>query len=153
MSQPNWKCIAQLGDENPVDYGGLWVFIDTTGVYAPEVEKLFAPDDDDGSWTVYRFILEPCSWINGVLSDNKFHPDKPAWFADPGELETLAAFAGFALESLIAMFTTGSIEERALAWDLVGQYHGHINLDQYPLQLSRKEAEARYAEPRFTVQK
>ena len=52
MSQPVWSCIANLGDVNPIDYGGYFVYIDTTGVYPPEAELLIAPsdnDDDDGN--------------------------------------------------------------------------------------------------------
>jgi len=113
MSQPDWKFEAQLGDVNPIDHGGKFLFSDKTGVYAPELEvlELIEGDtedeyNDDGEletegdmkWQVHRFILEPCTYgrvVNGeweplteyhpdgVLSDNKFHPGHAAWFAKP----------------------------------------------------------------------
>lgn len=113
MSQPDWKFFDNLGDASPIDHGGLFVFTDATGVYAPEVEVLesVGGDDedefnDDGElvkegnekWEVHRFILEPCTYgrvVNGefqpldhyeddgILSDNKFHPGHAAWFAKP----------------------------------------------------------------------
>ena len=42
--QPKWKLIAQLGDVNPIDYGGYFIYEDETGVYPPEGEKLLIID-------------------------------------------------------------------------------------------------------------
>lgn len=38
--QPRWKLVAQLGDVHPIDYGGYFVYRDTTGVYEEEAEVL-----------------------------------------------------------------------------------------------------------------
>lgn len=88
-NQPKWVCIANLGDANPVDYGGAFVFVDQTGVYPPEMEIWLEPTDDmkEGEkwWEIHRFILEKCYYTRGVLSDNKFHKNMPVWFA--GTLE------------------------------------------------------------------
>ncbi len=146
--QPVWKFEAQLGDRNPIDYGGYWVLTDTTGVYPPEAELLVSPDSDDGQWTVYRFILEPCTFINGVLSENRYHPDYPVWFAD--ELKAIADCQGIPLDNLIEMFTSDSAVERALAWRAVGDYEGFDNLDNYPLTITRRsEVEKRYSEHQY----
>ena len=67
MSQPAWECIAQLGDKNPIDHGGYWILRDTTGVYAEEAELLLVPDDDDREYTIYRFTLDRCTFVNGVV--------------------------------------------------------------------------------------
>lgn len=155
--QPVWKLAAQLGDVHPIDYGGYFVFVDETGVYPPEAEYLDSPDDDNGEWRAYRFRLEPCTFIDGILSDNRFHPESPAWFATPESerasrpqdttyLADLADFAGLPVETLAAMFTGSGfgIEVQAEAWRLVGLYHGFENLDSYPLVMTREEAEARY---------
>ena len=141
-TQPKFKLVAQLGDKNPIDHGGYFVYIDETGVYSPEAELLIAPDNDDGKWEIRRFILEPCTFINGILSDNKFHPESPAWFADGvGEISN---FVGIPTADLIDMFCNGNIENRAIAWLSVGDYHGFENLDSYPLYLTRSQAESRY---------
>jgi hypothetical protein len=156
--QPEWKLIAQLGDANPLDYGGYFIYEDTTGVYAPEGELLISPDsDEDGQWTVYRFSIDRCTLENGILSDNRFHPDSAAWFAKPESekanrpqdttyLSNVADFCGMPLEEMQRLFISDSPVERAHGYRAVGEYHGFDNLDQYPLTFkSREEVEARYA--------
>lgn len=144
-NQPNWKFITNLDDCNPLDHGGLFVYEDTTGVYAPEMELLQPLSEDPEEWEVRRAILEPCTFTNGILSDNKFHPDKPAWFAD--KLESLASTMGTTVEQMIEDFTSDNAIARANAWRCVGDYFGWDNLDSYPLRFSdRAELEERYAE-------
>lgn len=157
MNQPKWKCIGQLGDVNPTEYGGYWVFIDETGIYPPEGEMLFI--DDDGSeetgGIVYRFILEDCTYINGILSDNRFYPESPAWFAKPESrrlhrpqdttyLRNVARFYGVSTGDVVAQFTSPNPLRRAEAWRAVGEFHGFDNLDSYPLTLTMAEVEKRY---------
>lgn len=169
MSQPIWKLIANLGDVTPLSYGGFFIYTDTTGVYAPEAELLEVlrepkepPEDADETWEddtitheVYRFALEPCTFINGVLSDNKFHPGKAAWFAKPEAekanrpqdstyLSNVADTSGIDAEELVRLFTSADPLERAQAWRAVGECHGFDNLDNYPLKLTRAEAVERY---------
>lgn len=143
MPQPTWKFIANLGDASPIEYGGLFVYVDETGVYAPEVELLISPEDEEnGKWEVRRFILEPCSFIDGVLSDNRFHPDYEAWFAQ--DLKSMADCYGMDVDEVVGMFTSDNLLERARAWEMVGEYHGWDNLNSYPLYFTREEIEARY---------
>lgn len=142
-NQPIWKQVAQLGDAHPLDNGGLFVYEDTTGVYPPEAEKLECPEDDEnGKFTVHRFILEPCTFHNGILSDNKFHPDHPAWFAD--SLGSIGNTFGQPVAELIDSLVNGNTVSKALAWQSIGEFHGMDNLDSYPLTLTRAEVEARY---------
>src|SRR5215475_15130359 len=102
--QPKWRRVANLGDVNPVEYGGYFIDVDETGVYAPEATWLEAPDDEpedaaSESWTAYRFILEQCTQsIDGVLSDNQYHPEAPAWFAE--SLDAVASCVGRDPESI-----------------------------------------------------
>lgn len=161
MSQPDWECIAQLGDNDPIDHGGYWILRDKTGVYPEEAELLVVPDDDDdGEYIVYRFVLERCTFIDGVLSDNKFHPDHAAWWAgtekerkarpqDTTYLKNIADFVGMELEELVADFCSEDAVKRAMAYRAVGDYHGFDNLDSYPLTLKRREVKKRYKELRF----
>ena len=113
MSQPTWKFVTNLGDANPIDHGGRFLYTDETGVYDPEVEVLeiksgdtddeYNDDDElevegDIVWEIHRFSVESCTYgmvidgefkpldhlhPQGVLSDNEFHPDHAAWFAKP----------------------------------------------------------------------
>jgi len=137
--QPDWKTIANLGDANPCEHGGYFVHIDETGEYAPEGEWLEVSDEDNPKpyARVYRFSLEPCTFIDGILSDNKFHPGNPAWFAD--SLHQIATSNGCTFESLVYCLTSKSPIDRAHAWRDIGQYHGFENLDGYPLHLTKAE--------------
>lgn len=158
-AQPVWKLIANLGDVNPLDYGGYFIYRDETGVYPEEGELLTLDDesDEDSSYTVYRFILDRCTFINGVLSDNPFHPDHPAWFAKPESeraarpqdttyLSGVANFIGQDVDELIADLCSEDAIRRAQAYRAIGEYHGFENLDSYPLTITRAEAEERYAD-------
>lgn len=148
--QPKWKLAANLGDAHPIDYGGYFIFVDETGVYPPEAEYLIAPEADDQDWTVYRFILESCTWDGHILSDNKFHPEHPAWFAD--KLQGIADCAGMSRNDLIDAFTQGNACLRAEAWRAVGEYYGFDNLDSYPLTFKdRSEVEARYSKEIYSI--
>jgi hypothetical protein len=154
--QPEWKLLANLGDVHPIDYGGYFVYEDATGVYPAEAELLESPDSDEGVWTVYRFTLERCTLVNGVLSDNKFHPEHAAWFAQPEcgranrpqdttYLSNIANLYGMKLEEMQRLFISDSPVERAHAYRAVGEFHGFENLDSYPMTFkNRAEVEARY---------
>lgn len=144
MSQPTWKFVANLGDASPIEYGGYFIYVDETGVYAPEGEWLESPDDDNGTWVVRRFSLERCTFIDGVLSDNRFHPEHAAWFAR--DIAGVASFIGVETSELIEWLCSEDVLERADAWRAIGDYHGFANLDDYPLTLNKSEVEARYAD-------
>ena len=138
-NQPVWKLVANLGDVNALDYGGLLIWEDTTGVYPPEAEliELDDSDDDDSPLTVYRFILEPCTYANGTLSDNPFHPAHPVWFAD--RLGDVAQAMDFPIDELIAGFLSGDAVVRAHSWRAVLDYFGPDEFDSYPCHYSRWE--------------
>jgi hypothetical protein len=149
MSQPKWKCVAQLGDASPVEYGGYWVFVDETGVYTPEAE-LWEPGPEEGDeGTVSRFSLEICTYVNGVLSDNKYHPNHPAWFAE--DLTDVARCVGLAVSSLRKDLCSSSAATRAIAYRSIGEFHGFLNFDQYPLTVTEAEARRRYKAKKYKV--
>ena len=157
-TQPKWKLVANLGDVNPLDYGGYFVYVDETGVYPPEAELLEVPEEEsETGYRSYRFILEPCTFENGVLSDNPYHKDLPAWFAEPESkradrpqdttyLKNIADCMDIEELELVRLFCSDSPLERAEAWRAVGDYHGWENLDSYPTDWTREELEARLNE-------
>ena len=129
-NQPKWNKVGTVGDINPADYGGGIVFEDKTGIYAPEVEYYDRDSDDDNAKIrVYRFSADKCTFVNGVLSDNKFHPDHPVWFADKLPDDTTPE-----------QFCSEDTMIRAMAWTEVGLYYGFENLDNYPIYITRNEA-------------
>lgn len=139
MTQPQWKTIGTVGDCNPVEYSGGFVWIDETGVYDPECTWIEAGENEDSPVTVYRFVLESCTWTNGILSDNKFHPLHPVWFQK--DLESLASNFGESVEWLVGKFCSDNPMERAFAWIEVAQHWGFDNLDSYPLTMTPEECE------------
>ena len=158
--QPKWKLIDNQGDANPLDYGGYFIYEDETGVYEAEAELLVPEDEgerdgDQDTLMVYRFILDRCTFIDGILSDNKYHPFKPAWFAKPESeraerpqdttyLKNVADYCGESVESLIKHLCSEKPVDRAVAYRAIADYHGWENFDSYPLELTRAEAEERY---------
>jgi hypothetical protein len=144
--QPVWKFVANLGDVNPVDHGGLFVFVDETGVYHPEAVYLEIPCDDEwkeietgeldehgqsvtrekGPWRTYRFCLESFTFVDGVLSDNEYHPQHPVWFAD--DLKSLGDALEIGFEGMVKMFCSDDAIERAKAYREVGYHWGFDNL-------------------------
>lgn len=147
MTQPIWKLVAQLGDANPIEYGGYFVYRDETGVYTEEAELLRVQDmdDDNETWTTFRFPLDRCTFVDGVLSDNEFHPELPAWFADA--LPNVASCAGLDVQELRDDLCSADPVRRALAYQAIGDYHGFIELDHDPISdWDRSQLEARYAE-------
>ena len=154
-NQPVWKLLANLGDVNPVDHGGLFVYQDLTGVYPEECEKLVSPDDDNGTWYMYRFILDRLE-LHGKTCLVPFgfttRTDLPypietysEWFNS--DLASVASFIGSDVITLRNQFCSSDPLERARAYEAIGDYHGFENLDSYPLQFTnRAEVESRYQE-------
>lgn len=141
--QPKWKVIAQIGNKHPIVYGGCWILVDETGVYPPECEK-WEPDEDGKTGRIWRWILEPCTLTDGVLSDNKFHPHHPAWFSE--RLPEVSNFIGMEHAELVGLFCSSDPIDRAIAWNAVADYFGVIELDSYPVTLDFDEAQQRYTE-------
>jgi hypothetical protein len=73
MSQPIWKFVVNLGDTDPIENGGYFVFTDETGVYPPEVELLEEPAEDSKTWTVYRFVLENCTFASDIEPPARYY--------------------------------------------------------------------------------
>ncbi len=158
MSQPKWKFLANLGDESPLEHGGFFVYVDETGVYPPEAEVLILDDEsDDPHYSVYRFAIERFTWLKGVLSDNKFHPDFPVWFAQPEKkkaerpqdttyLSNVAATCGKTVKELVALFMSSDPTVRADGYRCVADYHGWENFDESPMKMRKRELRKRYKE-------
>lgn len=156
MSQPVWKFLTNLGDANPLEHGGYFVYLDETGVYPPEAEYLeVLYESNDPRYKVYRFSLDKCTYQNGILSDNKFHPELPAWFAAPEAkkaerpqdrtyLSNVASYCGWEVEALIESLCSDDPVARAEAYDCVGEFHGFENFDNYPLDMRKRELRKRY---------
>ena len=124
MSQPRWRMIANLGDADPVTYGGFFVYVDRNGVYPPEVEVLEERDPDNGipHWTMYRAIVER-------------DPAGEWWYLD---LDKVAASCGRTGDVLRAdLESTDPIAQALVYRDLIG-YFGSQEFDSYPRTYARR---------------
>lgn len=148
--QPEWELVMNLGDINPIEHGGKFVLRDKTGRYAPEMEVVEKVYHRKNEWQVWRFCLEPHTYINGVLSDNPYHPEEPVWYAD--DIEEVAETFDIEGAELIALLCSDDPEGRARGYEYLWGYHSSDNFDSYPLELDREEVEERYAQAPYNVE-
>lgn len=134
--QPLWRMVANLGDVDPIEHDGFFVYTDRRGIYPPEAEVLVRLDTEPTSWQTYRFALESCTYIDGVLSDNALHPDTAVWFAD--RLSDVARSVDMPLPDMLNGFTSEDPIARAWCWRAVGDYFGYENLDSYPVTYRKR---------------
>jgi len=154
--QPDWELVGTIGDVDPLGYGGGFILRDKTGVYAPEIEYVEpigegGSRDDVQSVTVYRVQLEPHTYVNGVLSDNKYHPDYPVWYAK--DLDWVCKSCGCGREDMISDLCGDDPEAKAGAYETLAGYFGWQEFDIYPLTLTPSEAEERYSQEKYKAKR
>lgn len=152
--QPIRQLIANLGDSDPFSYGGYFVYKDETGVYPEEAELLVVDneDDEDTTYTIYRFVLEPLKMVHGYLVSSHWEPSWPhplethdEWFHE--DLESVADYIGSTKEALEVALSSRDPIERAGAYRAVGEYHGWDNFDSDPLTgVTLRQVQRRYSE-------
>ena len=143
--QPVWKFIVNLGNANPIENGGYFIFEDDTDVYSPEAELFVAK-----TGMIYRFLLDRHELHDGLIpygfskrKDLPYPLERYAeWFND--SLRDIANFTGFDLDYLISLFTNENVIDRALAYRSVGEYHGFENLDSSPKDILNAAFHERY---------
>lgn len=147
MSQPDWKIVGLTGDVNPVEYGGGWILVDTTGVYDPELEY-YEPELK----RAYRVMLVRQAEIeDGVLvdasvldSDSRPYPlsHYESWFSE--NLDQPAACCGMSVEDLRRLLCSKDPAELAEGYMCLVYFYGWEEFDGYPLELTQEQAEKRY---------
>lgn len=123
-NQPRWKLLDNLGDVSPVEYGGFFVYVDQSGVYAPEVELLESPDTDDSpeGWTTYRAVVEKDSTAE--------------WWYD--RLSAVAASIGMELSELQRMATGDDVLAKAMVYQYLFSHFGAHEFDSYPNHYAKR---------------
>jgi hypothetical protein len=111
------KLIADLSHHVSADEDIDCAFLLDTG-NDPIVERCVKPLD--GNYVIYRFGIEPCD-------------ASAEWFADWARRQ-----------EILADFKSDNMVTRALAYLMLGEYHGFENLDSYPLTVTREQFEDRY---------
>jgi len=120
MSQPTWKLLTST------DY--FAIFVDETGVYAPEIELA---EDLGSSFEVYRWSLDRLRFDDdGKLCNEHGHCE---WFQTcHAGLKSVAESCGRTVRDLEDALASDDIMERAHAYMDIAGYHGAVNFDQYP---------------------
>lgn len=156
--QPEWKFIANLGDRDPVNHGGLFLYEDATGVYPAEMERLERENDrDDSKFQVHRVVLDRCKEVQSerdkpYLVSHDYDPSWPhplpqyeEWFAE--DLAKVADSMDTTESELRDQLCSADSKERANAYRCILDYHGWENEDSDPLTLeSIDDVEDRYTD-------
>jgi hypothetical protein len=156
-NQPIWKLAGTVGDVNPIDYSGGFIYTDETGIYPPELEWIESEDShkaEPTNWTVYRILLERCAMvkIDGAfrLITANYKPDWThpidryiEWFDE--SIKNVSDSSGIPIADLETMLCSPDPKQLAQAYLELAQYHGWENFDSYPLKFTdRSELETRY---------
>lgn len=135
--QPEWELVANLGDVDPITYGGFVVYRDKRGVYPPEADLIEGPPETvpitsrRARWTVYQIVCDPVD-----------DPDDE-WYGD--DLDIIAdAFEP--PQPIRSMLQSDDPAQLASAYQELVSYHGAYEFDQDPLTLTLAEVKARYPE-------
>lgn len=110
---------------------------DITGVYRPRLSYL--EEMADGTFQLSRIDVEAHTFINGILSDNKYHPELPAWYAETA-LKVFSEFEA-GIETMVKLLCNDAdIRAQAQAFSWIVEYYGTYEFDQYPVPMDAKEA-------------
>lgn len=163
--QPEWKYVGHIGDVDPIAYGGGFIYVDTTGVYPPELTWFEPAPDEEWHKTegqtplqIYRLQLEPPRFktltdtgrrttdsSKGLPSSQRGDTWEWAeeWFV--GHLESVATSAGTTKFRLLRELFSREPMVRARAYETMIHHHGPFEFDQYPITLTENEAYDKYA--------
>lgn len=84
--QPDWEFIANLGDMNPLEYGGYFIYKDKTGVYPERADVILPPSEHMTGETlneIYRIEIERLKLVEGYLVPVRYRRDWNLTFPQP----------------------------------------------------------------------
>ncbi len=73
-NQPEWKVTGQVGDVNPVEYSGGFIFEDTTSIYPPEMEWFEAVQEGEPG---FKVLMEYRDYYDENDPENERRPEAP----------------------------------------------------------------------------
>jgi len=99
--------------------------------------------NEKGRWEVYRVVLERCTYQNGILSANEYHPEHAEWFAE--YVEEVAKSGEVSEFDLRALLCSEDPFCLANGYRELAMHYGAHEFDSYPLIFKyRSEVEERY---------
>lgn len=132
--QPRWHVAASLGDANPLDHGGSFVLIDSTGIYDPKLWRF-----DSESMQLHRFSIAQCHrTASGEIGNSNLYPNRVAWFGWSTCLGHVSSFAGN--PDLSRHLCGSNVIDRAWAYMALCDCHGSNLFDSCPDTLTRSKA-------------
>lgn len=144
--QPSYWCIENLGDVDPLQYGGKFVCIDRRGIYSPIMLILQEPENKKR--LCYEIELERCFIVRDSggemkgVGANHYHAHMTEWFGDYSDLEGVASFAGYNSEKALAeLLASQNVLDRAQAYGSLVDYFGAHQFDQVPGEYDKRGAE------------
>jgi hypothetical protein len=139
------KFIANLGSKAPLQGGGLFVYIDEAGIFAPMAVKILPVNIRHNLWYEYRWVLENLT----------LYTIKDQWFYD--SLLDASSLADSSWFGLVSDLVDGSPQAKAIAWDALGYYHGYDRLDShyrsYNGEVGRQQLEIKFAKEFEMIEK
>ncbi len=122
MSQPKWKLVANIGDVNPFEHGGVFIFKDTTGVYDPEILFIDPLEDIPQVANTYRVVMD-------IVTKESIQDE---FWGDSNDIEGVAGFIGQTSQQFIDDITSDDLVRRGFAWDALVKYYGPQNFGECP---------------------
>ena len=137
--QPKYRFVDNIGDINPLECLRL-VYVDANGVYPPLL--VYGTYYGD-RWEIAHVECDRCTMMNNdpaTISDNHYHTDKPAWFAD--RIQEVARFCDN--RDLAADLCAMDPVERARAYESLVSYFGIMEFDSYPETMTAGDVKRHY---------
>jgi hypothetical protein len=130
-NQPKWQLVANLGDVNPFDHGGFFIWKDLTGKYDLEATILLLDEENEDKIQEVRILMEKCNALDEFFAD---------------DLDSIASFAGQDRQELIDQLASDEPIARGRAYQALTMYYNVENFggDGWEIR-SIKEVKRDYA--------
>ena len=140
--QPSFHCVANYGDANPFDYGGIFLRVDRRGFSVPRLLFFNEWTKEDPRMTLHAVELEYCFEYdnngNIQLGTNYRHRYLAEWFGKPDALKSIASCNGITVEGL-RLKLCGDLDDRVEGYMAVVGCHGAQSFDDSPYVFGSKK--------------
>ena len=133
--QPSFHCVANYGDANPFDYGGIFLRVDLRGFSVPRLLFFNEWTKEDPRMTLHEVELNYCfEYDNGgriQVGVNHYHRYSAEWFGKPDALKSIASCSGITVEEL-RLKLCGDLDDRVEGYMAVVGCYGAQSFDDNP---------------------
>ena len=133
--QPSFHCVANYGDANPFDYGGIFLRVDLRGFSVPRLLFFNEWTKEHRRMTLHAVKLEYCFEYdnNGriQIGTNHQHRYLAEWFGKPDTLKSIASCNETTVEEL-RLKLCGDLDDRVEGYMAVVGCYGAQSFDDNP---------------------